>query len=114
MSNDNNRITTRRRVLKAGVLVANNGYLTFRCTVRDLSETGARVVVDDAKGIPDHFELLVELDGLRADCTVVRRKGNELGLRFLAPPRHETPRRSQVVMSSLSAKPTLRRKPPQQ
>ena len=105
------RIASRRRLLKAGTLLAKNGLLSFKCTVRDLSDTGARLQVEDPIGIPEHFELVIELDGLRADCEVVRRKGNEMGVRFSGPVRQGKPTRAQVVMSGASERPTLRKKP---
>lgn len=99
-------------MLKAGILLATNHLMSFKCTVRDISDTGARLLVEDPVGIPEHFELVIELDGLRADCKVVRRKGNELGVQFTAPVRHGKPLRAQVVMSSSSSdRPTLRKKP---
>lgn len=109
---EDHRVSTRRRLLKAGQLLAKNGLLSFKCTVRDLSDTGARLQVEDPVGIPEHFELVIELDGLRADCEVVRRKGNEMGVRFSGPIRHGKPMRAQVVRSSgASERPTLRKKP---
>jgi hypothetical protein len=99
-------------MLKAGILLAKGGLLSFKCTIRDMSETGARLIVEDPVGIPEHFELVVELDGLRGDCEVVRRRGNELGVRFTAPVRQGKPLRSQVVTSStVVEKFTLRKKP---
>ncbi|MDX2204745.1 MAG: PilZ domain-containing protein [Hyphomicrobiaceae bacterium] len=108
---DELRISPRRRLLKAGTLLAKNGLMSFKCSVRDLSDAGARLLVDDPVGIPEHFELVIELDGLRADCEVVRRKGNEMGVRFTSPVRQGRPTRAQVVTSS-AGRPTLRKRPP--
>lgn len=103
------RARMRRRVLKAGRILFG-GCVTLECTVRDISETGARLEFKDATQVPDTFELFVELDGLSADCAVAWRKANLVGVGFIAPPRVGAPRRLQVVCAAASAaRPTLRR-----
>ena len=106
------RVVLRRRVLKAGIAASNDRHLTVACTVRDVSTTGARLRVDGSVGIPDTFELIIEVDGLEADCQVVWRKGSDVGARFLAAPRMVAARRQQVINALAPAKaPTLRRAP---
>jgi hypothetical protein len=106
------RVAARRRVLKAGIAASNERRLTVACTVRDVSATGARLRVEGSVGIPDTFELIIEVDGLEADCQVVWRKGSEVGARFLAAPRMVAARRQQVINALAPAKaPTLRRSP---
>lgn len=106
------RKTARRRVLKAGIIACHNHFVTFNCTVREMSETGARLAVHDAAPIPSDFDLILELDGLRAACQVAWRKQKELGVRFTQPPAQIAPRRAQVVQAVRpETKPTLRRKP---
>ena len=61
---------------------------------------------------PTHFELIIEVDGLEADCQVVWRKANEVGVKFLAAPRIVAVKRAQVISPLTPAKaPTLRRTP---
>ena len=65
-------------------------------------------------GAPDTFDLIVELDGLEAKCEVAWRRGKDIGVRFLAPPKFVTKKREQIIVQS-SATPgkiSLRRKPP--
>jgi hypothetical protein len=78
---EDNRASLRRRTLKGGRIVLNNGNSTISCTVRNLSETGALLRVPSILGIPDGFDLLFD-DGTRYTCTVVRRSGTELGVQF--------------------------------
>jgi hypothetical protein len=62
--------------------------------------------------VPDTFELIIEVDGLEADCEVVWRSKNEAGVRFLAAPRKVAHKRLQVVNLIVPpSAPTLRRKP---
>jgi hypothetical protein len=106
------RMSARRRVLKAGVAASNDRHLTMACTVRDLSATGARLRVDGSLTLPDTFELIIELDGLEANCQVVWRKANEAGVKFLSAPRIVTARRAQVISPLVPGRqPSLRRTP---
>ena len=72
-------MSPRRRVLKAGIAASNDRHITVACTVRDISETGARLRVEGSLTIPDTFELIIDMDGLEANCEVMWRKGNEVG-----------------------------------
>lgn len=75
------RKSLRHRTLKGGKIVVNDGYSTFDCSVRNLSETGAKLLVAGIIGIPDHF-ILAMLDGRRFSCTVVWRTETEIGVQF--------------------------------
>ena len=80
--------------------------------MRDVSATGARLRAESSVSIPDTFELIIEVDGLEADCQVVWRKANEVGVKFLAAPRIVAVKRAQVINPLTPAKaPTLRRTP---
>ena len=105
------REATRRKQLKAGIISFNNRHSTLPCSVRDISDKGARLEAP-AASVPDTFVLIVELDGLEAECEVVWRKVNFVGVRFLSQPKRMEPRRMQVVQATgPRAAPTLRRKP---
>lgn len=109
---ENGRLAPRRRMLKKGLIAYSGRHLTIRCMVRDLSDTGARLTITDPLSAPDTFELIVELDGLEADCVVAWRRGMTLGVRFTAPPRYVEPKRGQFVDALVVRnKLTLRRKP---
>jgi hypothetical protein len=106
------RSKTRRRTLKAGVIAYGGGYVTLKCGVRDMSESGARLLTEGSVDAPDTFVLKIETDGLDADCEVVWRRGREIGVRFLASRRLEK-RRVQIVDQWVKSglKPSLRRQP---
>ncbi|MEM8813427.1 MAG: PilZ domain-containing protein [Pseudomonadota bacterium] len=93
------RISLRRRVIKGGTIAFNKRRLTYSCVVRDISESGARLKVNGADGIPDTFDLLIELDGFEAECEVVWRDGDQIGIQFLSPPLLTAPKRKQVIVS---------------
>lgn len=96
-SADERRAAPRRRMLKGGVISYKGSYAGLRCTVRDLSYTGARVRIGDVIHVPDQFELIIEIDGLYAKSEVVWRKGHDLGVRFTEPLRSGNKLREQVI-----------------
>lgn len=109
----NNRRQLRKRMLKGGTIAFSGRHATIACVVRDISDTGARLQVAQANGVPDTFELIIELDGFEAPVEVVWRTVGEIGVRFLAQPSKVAPKRAQSVEVTLPAaaraKPTLRR-----
>ena len=106
------RIAPRRRVLKSATIAFNQRFSSVPCIVRDLSLAGAHLRVEGTINVPNTFVLIIDLDGLEANCQVVWRRDKGLGVRFASPPRPVTPKRTQVV-SALAPRlaPTLRRKP---
>ena len=106
----NPRQQPRRRVLKSGLICFNARHSTLPCTVRDLSETGARLLVSGSLNAPDTFELFVELDGIWVDCEVAWRRADQIGVRFTSPIKQAEAHRKQVVTAVVApGKPTLRR-----
>ena len=78
---EDHRAAPRQRVLKGGRIVINDGFSTFQCTVRNLSETGARLKVAGVVGIPDTFQLVMD-DGRKFACTVAWKTEFEIGVHF--------------------------------
>jgi hypothetical protein len=106
------RRAPRHRVLKSGIVATNDRHLTMGCTVRDLSDTGARIRVESSLSVPDTFELIIEMDGLEANCQVVWRNGKEVGVKYLGAPRKVAARRVQVINALVPpSSPSLRRRP---
>lgn len=52
-------------------------------TVRDLSDTGARIYLADASGLPREFTLEIPTRGLRVPARIVWSRGANHGLMFL-------------------------------
>lgn len=77
------RKAVRHRTLKGGKIVVNDGFSTFDCQVRNLSEAGAKLVVAGIIGIPERFVLALD-DGRRFDCLVIWRTETEIGVSFSA------------------------------
>lgn len=63
--------------------LALDGDVLQGCALSDISETGARIDVEDADAIPDSLVLLLSGNGAaRRKCQVVWRKPRQIGVRF--------------------------------
>ena len=81
---EEHRRSPRQRVLKSGRIIYGGGSIVVDCTIRNLSETGARLQVPTSVAIPDRFEFAEGTPGTRRAATVVWRKGALIGIRFAA------------------------------
>ncbi len=71
----------RRRVLKGVKIVFNGGHSTISAVLRDLSDEGARIRVENTVSLPETMDILFD-DGHRRPCRIVRRTLNEIGVVF--------------------------------
>lgn len=74
------RRSFRRKVLKPGRIVFNGGFSVITCTLRDLSEHGAKLRVPSPVGIPPQFDLHFETRSV--SCRLVRKQADILGVEF--------------------------------
>ena len=77
---DQKRFSTRRRVLKAG-LIAFEGA-TVDCTIRNISSGGAGVELKSPVELPQAFRLVVQADDCICWCRIAWRQGQRLGVSF--------------------------------
>jgi hypothetical protein len=77
----NRRNDMRRRVIKSARIVFKNHEVTFDCVVRNLSDRGACLKLENVIGIPDSFELVIEPGSVR-NCRVAWRKPTLIGVEF--------------------------------
>jgi hypothetical protein len=86
MSN-NKRRTSRRPVNAPAWMEIGNDARLRRCRLVDISENGARLIVENIENTPDSFNLLLSRFGRpNYRCSVVWKRDNEVGVEFLAPP----------------------------
>jgi hypothetical protein len=71
-----------RTVLKARI-VFNGRSSVLDCTVRDLSDTGARIYFADVSELPPEFELVIPNRGLRVPSRLMWSRGANHGIEFL-------------------------------
>ena len=82
---DSKRGSPRQRVLKSGKIVFAGGSISVDCTIRNLSEAGARLQIPTTVAIPDRFTLVDAHARTRREATVIWRKGDQIGVRFDLP-----------------------------
>lgn len=62
--------------------ISVNGRALSECQVLDISNHGAKVVVEMPTAVPDHFELAFFQGGQKRACTVIWRRIKMLGVKF--------------------------------
>ena len=70
------------RVLKSAKIVSMNQWSVVDCTVRDMSETGARLICGDQVSVANEFRFLLPSDNSIRTAKVVWRRGDLLGIEF--------------------------------
>lgn len=81
---DNNRRAPRQRVLKTAKIYRMNGAHAVDCTVRDMSDTGARIVVKDQMALPNDLKFVMPLDDFMRTGRVIWRRGDLAGVLFIS------------------------------
>lgn len=75
------RAAPRHRVLKHGTLAFSGGG-GLDCTVRNISQTGARIDIASPVGVPEEFTLVIETDDSMRRCRAVWRREQQMGVAF--------------------------------
>jgi PilZ domain len=78
------RIAKRLRVLKSGKIVLDD-WSSLDCTIRDMSETGAKVRVDHPEKVPHKCRLFVQADNTIRPVQVAWTRDGEIGIAFTGP-----------------------------
>lgn len=72
----NRQATSKRGTIRVGRVAG------VECTIRNMSEIGALLVLDSPRTVPDQFTLLMNPEGLRRHCEVVWRFTRKIGVQF--------------------------------
>ena len=99
----NHRYAPRQRVLKTAIAAFNDQFSAIPCLMRNVSDTGAKLVFDNVGLVPRVFMLFVELDGYKVQCERVWQEGKECGVRFIGEKQETRIRKTQIVESSENA-----------
>jgi hypothetical protein len=78
----NNRRTPRHRVLKGAKISFHQLGTSTACTVRNLSDSGACLLVESQAGIPNDFDLVLDSSKAVKHCRVQWRVGRKIGVSF--------------------------------
>ena len=75
----------RRHMVVMGRIDTGSPHLTS-CIVRDLTATGARLMVTNAEALPGHFRLMLQPSGYVTQVRIVWRGEGCCGVEFLPDP----------------------------
>jgi PilZ domain len=87
------RNARRNKVLKSGKILVPGNLAVFDCTIRDMSDTGARLVVGDQAAVPSEFRLVVPMDNVMREAVVKWRRGEVIGVAFSGEAKRAPPRK---------------------
>ena len=74
-----------RKTMKAtGWLRLDSGFAVRQCRVIDISETGARIAVEQQQSVPNAFSFMLDRSRGGRAARIKWRKGAEIGLEFVA------------------------------
>jgi hypothetical protein len=73
---------TRTRTFLKGVVYFNNRGTSIDCTIRDLSDTGAKIAFSSLVTVPDLIELYIPQKQRTYAARVMRRESYEIGVSF--------------------------------
>jgi hypothetical protein len=83
----------RVRTFLKGIVYFDNRRVSAECTIRDLSDTGARLLFASPVSVPDNIELHIPQKQTTFPARVRRREQNEIGISF-EDQRSQEPRRA--------------------
>lgn len=83
------RAPRQRALLNARVSFAD-GQITIPCTVTQISDTGAKVSIDESVTLPDRLRIEIFQRGLDTPARLVWRRGREAGFEFVTQKPVET------------------------
>ena len=78
---ENKRGDQRQRVLKSGRIVLEDLH-SIECTLRDVSATGAKLMVKKPEDVPEICRLLISADSTIRPVKVMWRKPDSVGVHF--------------------------------
>ena len=87
MGDENKRGAPRHRVLKAAKIISTDNKSVIDCTVRNLSETGAQLVIEKTVAVPDKFQFFLANGDTIRDAEVAWNYGDRIGVTFISESR---------------------------
>ncbi len=79
---DEHRKTGRSRTVLRATIIFNNRNSSLDCMIRNFSDVGAKILIDDTIAIPQQFELQVPQKGRSFASKVIWRSNGEIGIEF--------------------------------
>ena len=73
----------RRRTNQPAWITVDGGFAARQCTVIDISESGARLRVEDPQFVEPKFQLKFDRTSAGRACKVAWKKGDVIGIKFV-------------------------------
>ncbi len=75
------RVAKRMRVLKSAKLILDD-MRSIDCAVRDISATGAKILIGSTNNLPDTFKLFMVSDSTIRDAEIAWKRHDMIGVNF--------------------------------
>jgi PilZ domain len=95
--NDERRASRRQKSFLRGIVYFDKRRTQTACMVRDLSESGARIVLSQAIALPDMIELQIPQREEMVSARVQWRRADEIGLAFCKADAAASPRETLLI-----------------
>ena len=80
----------RKNIRWGGTILDTDGAVVTRCTMVNVSASGAKLAVKEPSALPNTFNLVLSTKGdVRRQCEVVWRADKTIGVRFVLSPSFE-------------------------
>lgn len=86
-----NRYAQRSRTFLKAEIELNRGLSTLGCIVKDLSDTGARILVSEGIALPETFRIHLPKPDRWVEATLRWRRGEYIGVQFDEVPQAHEP-----------------------
>lgn len=84
MTTGHSKRQPRKSMFQPAWITLEGGFAARRCTVRDMSVSGAKVTIADANALPGKLRLAFSRDTRNGrPCRVIWRRGDTIGVRFV-------------------------------
>ena len=91
MAEEDKRIAPRQKVLKAAKIISMDNKTVLDCTVRNLSDTGAQLVIEKNVSVPDEFQFFLANGDTVRDAVLAWHRGDRVGVKFKGESRPAPP-----------------------
>lgn len=98
------RRETRLRTFLKGRIIFNNGNSSMDCLVRDISASGARLMLSQTATLPDGFDLIIPAKDRTHRATLRWRKADSVGVTFAEEPARPIPGAADATPAVLLAR----------
>lgn len=91
MAGEEKRYSPRQRVLKAAKIITMDNTSVVDCTVRNMSNSGAQVIIEKSVKMPAEFQFFLANGDTVRDAVLAWHRGDRVGVKFKGESRPAPP-----------------------